>query len=33
LDKKMYGPDHNCSMTPEELKNLCRYRDEISILL
>ena len=33
LDKKMYGPDHNCSMTPDELKNLCHYRDEISILL
>jgi len=33
LDKNMYGPDHNCSMTPNELKKLCHHRDEITILL
>lgn len=30
LDKKMYGPDHSCSMTPEELSEICRYRNEIT---
>lgn len=28
LDKSMYGPDHACSMTPLELKELCAFRDE-----
>ena len=27
LDKKMYGPDHSGSMTPEELKIICNFRD------
>tara|TARA_B100001248_G_C27356684_1_gene444197 strand:+ start:458 stop:1165 length:708 start_codon:yes stop_codon:yes gene_type:complete len=26
LDKKMYGPDHSCSMTPDELKKLNDFR-------
>jgi sialic acid synthase SpsE len=29
LDKTMYGPDHSCSMTPEELQELHKYRLEI----
>ncbi len=28
LDKTMYGPDHACSMTPEELQHLCAFRNE-----
>lgn len=30
LDKASYGPDHACSMTPGELSELCRVRDEIA---
>jgi sialic acid synthase SpsE len=30
LDRSLYGPDHVCSMTPEELVRLSRLRDEIS---
>lgn len=30
LDKKMYGPDHICSMTPDELRELCRFRAELA---
>ncbi len=30
LDKSMYGPDHSCSMTPDELKLLHDYRLQIS---
>ena len=26
IDKKMYGPDHSCSMTPDELKKLSDFR-------
>jgi sialic acid synthase SpsE len=30
LDRSLYGPDHLCSMTPEELVRLRRSRDEIA---
>lgn len=30
LDKSMYGPDHMCSMTPDELKELHNFRVEIA---
>ncbi len=30
LDKNMYGPDHSCSMTPDELRTLSRFRYQIS---
>lgn len=30
LDKAMFGPDHRGSMTPEELKTLHRFRQEVS---
>jgi sialic acid synthase SpsE len=30
LDKTMHGPDHACSMTPDELAALCRFRDRLS---
>lgn len=30
LDKNMYGPDHICSMTPDELRELCRFREELA---
>ena len=33
LDKKMYGPDHLCSMTPDELNTLHEFRKEISLCL
>jgi sialic acid synthase SpsE len=33
LDKKMHGPDHEGSMTPAELKELSRFRDEIAVCL
>lgn len=33
LDKKMYGPDHLCSMTPQELHQLHRFREELSLCL
>jgi N-acetylneuraminate synthase/N,N'-diacetyllegionaminate synthase len=29
LDKTMYGPDHACSMTPQELTDLSRFRDRL----
>jgi len=29
LDKQLYGPDHACSMDPNELKQLSQYRDEL----
>ena len=29
IDKKMYGPDHSGSMTPEELKEICNFRDNL----
>ncbi len=29
MDREMYGPDHACSMNPAELKQLCRWRDEL----
>jgi len=29
LDKNMIGPDHACSIELNELKQLCKYRDEI----
>jgi sialic acid synthase SpsE len=28
LDKTMYGPDHACSMTPDELTSICKYAEE-----
>lgn len=31
-DKKSYGPDHSCSATPDELKILCDFRDNLKIL-
>jgi sialic acid synthase SpsE len=33
LDKKMYGPDHMCSMTPDELSRLNGFRKEILLCL
>lgn len=33
LDKTMYGPDHEGSMTPDELNELHRYRTELQQLL
>lgn len=33
LDKKTYGPDHMCSMTPDELNTLNEFRKEISLCL
>jgi sialic acid synthase SpsE len=33
LDKAMYGPDHEGSMTPEELQALSTFRDEYSEVL
>ncbi|QQG36306.1 MAG: N-acetylneuraminate synthase family protein [Micavibrio aeruginosavorus] len=33
LDKNMHGPDHQGSMTPAELKELARFRDEIAVCL
>lgn len=33
LDKKMYGPDHSGSMTPEELGQLCLFRDNLKEML
>ena len=29
IDKSMYGPDHSGSMTPEELIEICNYRDNL----
>ena len=29
LNKRMYGPDHKCSMTPDELKALHRFREDL----
>ena len=33
LDTKMYGPDHICSMTPNELLRLSVFRDELNLSL
>jgi sialic acid synthase SpsE len=33
LDKTMYGPDHECSMTPNELTTLSNIRDDFQICL
>lgn len=33
LDRNMYGPDHICSMTPNELNKLNDFRKEISMCL
>lgn len=33
LDQSAYGPDHACSMTPDELGTLSRFRDELTTLL
>tara|TARA_B100000989_G_scaffold298754_1_gene289621 strand:- start:1544 stop:2257 length:714 start_codon:yes stop_codon:yes gene_type:complete len=33
IDKKSYGPDHNCSMTPDELKLLANYKKITDITL
>lgn len=30
LNRSLFGPDHVCSMIPEELVQLCRLRDEIA---
>lgn len=29
IDKSMYGPDHSGSMTPDELREICNYRDNL----
>lgn len=33
LDKNMYGPDHSCSMTPVELKELVQLKKDITTIL
>lgn len=33
LDKSMYGPDHECSMTPDELSSLVNYRNSFRLCL
>lgn len=33
LDKKMYGPDHKCSMVPDELRQLHNFRSDLKKLL
>nr|MBF0222713.1 N-acetylneuraminate synthase family protein [Desulfobulbaceae bacterium] len=33
LDKSMYGPDHSCSMEPNDLKTLADYRTQIETCL
>ncbi len=33
MDKKMDGPDHSCSITPDELFQLSRFRNELKVLL
>lgn len=33
LDKTLPGPDHVCSADPEELKQLCRFRDDVEKIL
>lgn len=33
LDMEMYGPDHMCSMTPDELRQLSQYRNDLQIIL
>ena len=33
MDKKMDGPDHSCSITPDELLQLSRFRNDLRILL
>jgi N-acetylneuraminate synthase/N,N'-diacetyllegionaminate synthase len=32
LDKSLDGPDHKCSISPIELKQLCRLRDDMETL-
>ncbi len=33
LDKEMFGPDHVCSMSPNELLQLSIFRDELEVCL
>jgi sialic acid synthase SpsE len=33
MDKKMDGPDHSCSITPEELLQISLFRNELRMLL
>jgi len=33
MDKKMDGPDHSCSITPGELLQLSRFRNDLRVLL
>lgn len=33
LDKNMYGPDHSCSMTPNELKSIDNFRKDLNLML
>ncbi len=33
LDQTMHGPDHQGSMTPEELKQISTFRDQIAVCL
>ena len=33
LDKNAFGPDHTCSMTPEQLLQLSTFRDELKLCL
>ena len=32
LNKKFYGPDHSCSMTPQDLKNLSTFEKDFKML-
>ena len=32
LDQNMYGPDHICSATPEELTQICQFRDDLVLI-
>ncbi len=33
LDKKMYGPDHACSMTPDELTEIVKFSKSLSRMI
>jgi len=33
MDKEMDGPDHSCSITPEELQQLCEFRNDFRMIL
>lgn len=33
LDKNMHGPDHMCSMTPDELQELSQYRNDLKKII